>query len=266
MGHIPPHSEFSTLAAVKDLERRWGLTLVSFVPIGSAAPLLRVQQLVQKMLDRHLVVRPDEPLVEFYDVEQLHCTHLTLTRSSAWGPVRQADFVKPGVDPQQLCDILARATEGLGDITVRLDRLALSENGFQLYGCCADEASAGRRFRLLERLNGQLPRYFNLGRRAWDTDPAQHGSVHVRLGFVRRPCSDYASLVAKVARSSIDPITLSFADVTLVHHRYRSLLAPHAGSLRFPLNGGAPDDRAVPSFGHLMIMKDPGRCDASDPS
>src|SRR5690349_8282047 len=105
MNHIPPHSEFSALAAVKDLERRWGLTLVSFVPSGSAAPLLRVQRLVQKMLDDHLVVRPDEPLVEFYDVEQLHSTHLTLTRSSARGPVRLADFVKPGTDPRQLCDV-----------------------------------------------------------------------------------------------------------------------------------------------------------------
>src|SRR6266487_1362452 len=157
MGHIPLHSEFSALAAVKDLERRWGLTLVSFVPSGSAAPLLRLQQLVQKMLDRHLAVRPDEPLVEFYDVEQLHCTQLTLTRSSAWGPVRLADFVKPGIDPQQLCNILARETEGLGNITVRLDRLVLSDNGFQLFGGCADEDSVGRRFRLLERLNTQLP-------------------------------------------------------------------------------------------------------------
>ena len=255
MGHIPLHSEFSALAAVKDLERRWGLTLVSFVPSGSAAPLLRLQELVQKMLDRHLAVRPDEPLVEFYDAEQLHCTQLTLTRSSAWGPVRLADFVKPGIDPQQLCNILARETEGLGNITVRLDRLVLSENGFQLFGACADEDSVGRRFRLLERLNTQLPCYFNLSRRAWDTDPARHGFVHMRLGFVKRLCSDYESLVAEVARSSIEPITLSFADVTVVHHRYRSLLAPHAGSLRFPLNSRARDDRAVPSFGHLNLLR-----------
>jgi hypothetical protein len=254
MGHIPPHSEFSALAAVKDLERRWGLTLVSFLPSGSAAPLLRLQQLVQKILDRHLV-RPNEPLVEFYDVEQMHCTHLTLTRSSAWGPVRLADVVKPGTDPQQLCNILARETEGLGNITVSLDRLVLSDNGFLLVGGCADEDSVGRRFRLLERLNTQLPGYFNLSRRAWDTDPAQHGFVHMRVGFVKRPCSDYASLVAEVARSSIDPITLSFADVTLVHHCHRSLLAPHAGSLRFPLNGRARDDRAVPSFGHLNLLR-----------
>ena len=254
MDDIPPHSEFSTLAAVKDLERRWGLTLVSFVPVGSAAPLLRVQRHVQKMLDSHLAVRPDEPLVEFYDVEQLHCTHLTLTRSSAWGPVRLADFVRPGIDPQELCNILGRETEGLGTVTVRLDRLVLSDNGFQLVGSCADEDSVRRRSRLLERLNAQLPRYFNLSRRAWDTDPAQHGFVHMRVGFVKRPCSDYESLVAEVARSSVDPITFSFADVTLVHHRYRSLLGPHAGSLRFPLDGRAPDDRVVPSFGRLNLL------------
>src|SRR4051812_40981482 len=129
MAYVPPHSDFSAPTAVKDLERRWGLTLVSFVPGRSAAPLLRVQQLVRKMLDRPPVVGPDEPLVEFYDVEQLHCTQLTLTRSSARGPVRLAEFVKPGVDPQRLCDILARATGGLGAITVRLDRLVLSDNG-----------------------------------------------------------------------------------------------------------------------------------------
>jgi hypothetical protein len=254
MSRIPPYSEFSALAAAKDLERRWGLTLVSFVPSGSAAPLLRLQQLIQKMLDGHQAVGPDEPLVEFYDVEQLHCTHLTLTRSSAWGPVGLADFVKPGIDPQRLWNILARETEGLGTITVRLDRLELSENGFQLVGGCADEDSVGRRFRLLERLNTQLPLHFNLSRRAWDTDPAQHGFVHLRLGFMKRPCDDYESLVADVARSFIDPITLNLADVTLVHHRYRSLRAPHAGSLRFPLNGRAQDDRAAPPFGHLNLL------------
>jgi hypothetical protein len=253
MSRTPPHSEFSVLAAAKDLERRWGLTLVSFVPSGSAAPLLRLQHLIQKMLDGHLAVGQDEPVVEFYDVEQLHCTHLTLTRSSAWGPVGLPDFAKPGVDPQQLCDILARETEGLGAITVRLDRLELSDNGFQLIGRCADEDSVGRRFRLLERLNTQLPLYFNLSRRAWDTDPARHGLVHLRLGFMKRPCDDHESLVADVARTSIDPITLNFADVTLVHHRYRSLRSPHAGSLRFPLNGQPRDDRAAPPFGHLNL-------------
>jgi hypothetical protein len=247
---------FSALAAVKDLERRWGLTLVSFVPRGSAAPLLRVQQLVQEMLERHLGVRPAEPLLEFYDVEQLHSTQLTLTRSSARGPVRQADFVKSGVDPQQLCDILARETEGLGTITVRLDRLTLSDNGFQLVGRCADEDSAERRCRLLERLNGQLSGRFNLGRRAWDTDPARYRFVHLRLAFVKRPCRDYESLVAEVARSAIDPITLTFADVTLVHHRYRSLRAPHAGTLRFPLHGRPrDDDRPVPSFECLNLLR-----------
>jgi len=254
MSRVPPHSEFSALAAVKDLERRWGLTLVSFAPSGSAVQLLGLQQLVQKVLDRHLV-GPDEPLVEFYDIEQLHCTHLTLTRSSAWGPVRLADFVKPGIDPQQLCNILARETDGLGAITVRLDRLELSDNGFQLVGNCADEDSVGRRFRLLKRLNTQLPHYFNLGRRAWDTDPARHQFVHMRLGFMKRPCNDYESIVADVARSVIDPITLTFADLTVVHHRYRSLRAPHAGSLRFPLNGQASDDRAAPSFGHLNLLQ-----------
>jgi hypothetical protein len=255
MSRTPPRSEFSALAVAKDLERRWGLTLVSFVPSGSAARLLRIQRLVQKMLDRQVVVGADEPLVEFYDIEQLHCTHLTLTRSSARGPVRLADFVKPGIDPQQLCTILAGETEGLGTITVRLDRLDVSDNGFQLVGSCADEESTGRRFRLLERLNTQLPHYFNLSRRAWDTDPARHEFVHLRLGFLKRPCSDYESLVAEVARILIDPITLGFTDVALVHHRYRTLRAPHAGALRFPLDGRAGDDRAAPPFGHLNLLR-----------
>jgi hypothetical protein len=246
---------FSAPAAVKDLERRWGLTLVSFAPGGSAAPLPRVQQLVQRILDGRLGGRPDEPLVEFYDVEQLHCTHLTLTRSSAWGPVRLADFVKPGTDPRLLCDILADETEGLGAIRVRLDRLEVSGNGFQLVGPCADEESVERRSRLLERLNERLPRYFRLGRRPWDTDPARHGSVHMRLGFVKRPCDDFGALAAEVAGSVIDPITLSFDDVTLVHHRYRSLRPPHAGSLRFPLHGRVAGDPSPPSFDRLHLPR-----------
>jgi hypothetical protein len=236
-------SGFSASAAAKDLERRWGLTLVSFAPSGSAAPLPRIQRLVQKLIDRQVAAEPDEPLVEFYDVAQMHCTHLTLTRSDAWGPVRAADFVKPGNDPRQLCDILANETWGLGTITVRLDRLDLSDNGFQLRGRCADGDSAERRVRLLERLNARLPRHFNLGRRAWDTDPARHEFVHLRLGFMKRPSHDYESLVAEAASLSFEPVTLSFADVTLVHHRYRSLRAPHAGSVRFPLDDRPPSGR-----------------------
>ncbi|MCW6006008.1 hypothetical protein K1W54_15680 [Micromonospora sp. CPCC 205371] len=235
---------FSASAVVKDLERRWGLTLVSFLTSGSADPLLRVQRLV-----RQLVERAQEPVVEFYDTAQMHCTHLTLTRSNAWGPVRLADFVTPGVDPQQLCDILARETAELGTIAVTLDRLTLSDNGFQLVGRCADDESVARRSRLLERLNAQLPRSFNLSRRAWDTDPARYAFVHMRLGFMKRPWPDHEALVAGTARLPIDPITLSFGDVTLVHHRYRSLRAPHAGAIRFPLDGGA-----APPFGKLNLL------------
>jgi hypothetical protein len=77
----------------------------------------------------------------------------------------------------------------------------------------------------------------------------------MRLGFLKRSRGDYDSLVAEVTNASVDPITLSFPDVMLVHHRYRSLRAPHAGSLRFPLNGRAPDDGAVPSFGHLNLLR-----------
>jgi hypothetical protein len=237
------------MAAVKDLERRWGLTLVSFVPGESAGPLLRLQELIRTTLDG-----PDEPPVEFYDAEQLHCTQLTLTRSSARGPVRLADLVKPGVDPQRLCDILARETAGLGDITVRFDRLDVTDNGFVLFGRCADEDSSGRRERVLERLNTELARCFNLSRRPWDTDPARYGSVHMRLCFVKRPCRDHESLAAEVAGSFGDPITLSFGAITLVHHRYRSLRAPHAGSLRFPLTGGSPGNRTVPSFRRLNLQ------------
>jgi hypothetical protein len=253
MGDTRPHDEVSALAAVNELERRWGLTLVSFVPDGSAAPLVRHQRHAQELLDRQLGLRPAEPVVEFYGVDQLHCTHLTLTRSSAWGPVRRADLARPGVDPQRLCDILARETAGLGAITVRLDRLALSDNGFVLFGACADEASASRRRTLLERLNAQLPRSFNLSRRAWDTDPARHGLVHLRLGFVKRPISGHEQLVGAVARSPIDPITLTFSDVTVVHHRYRTLRAPHAGSLQFPLADTPSNDRAVPSVEQLNL-------------
>jgi hypothetical protein len=244
--------EFSAFAAAKDLERRWGLTLVSFAPPGSAGPLLRLQDRVRTALDRR---QSDEPVVEFYDAAQLHCTHLTLTRSSARGPVRLADFVRPGIDPQRLCDILARETENLGAITVTLDRLVVSDNGFQLVGACADEDSARRRSGLLERLNARLPGDFNLGRRAWDTDPGRHRFVHMRLGFLKRPCRDFASLVAEVAGVSLEPVTLSFAEVVLVHHRYRSLRGPHAGALRFPLTGRAPVDRAVPSFGDLNLLR-----------
>jgi hypothetical protein len=249
MGQQSPDSEFAAGVA-KDLERRWGLSLVSFVPAGSAAPLLGLRQCLRETLDRRPAT--DEPVIEFYDLEQLHCTQLTLARSSAWGPVRQVDFVKAGVDPQELSDIVARETAGLGEIRVRLDRLVLSAEGLLLYGGCADDDSTARRCRLLDRLNTELPRYFNVGRRSWDTDPARYGRVHMRLGFAKRRCVDCESLVADVATSSFEPITVTFPDVVLVHHRYRTLRGPHAGSLRFPLDDPA-GDRAVPPIGQLNL-------------
>jgi hypothetical protein len=77
----------------------------------------------------------------------------------------------------------------------------------------------------------------------------------MRLGFLKRPGRDHESLVGEVARLPIEPITLGFTDVTLVHHRYRSLRGPHAGSLRFPLDGPARDEPAAPPFGHLNLAE-----------
>lgn len=249
---MAPHAGFSPQAVTKDLERRWGLTLVSFVPAGAAEPVLEVQRLVRRMLDRHTSgQRPDEPIIEFYAPEQLHSTHLTLTRSSAWGPVRVVEFVKPGVDPGTLCEILSHETAGLGPITVRLERLEVVDNGFVLRGVCADGASTERRVGLLSRLNERLPAHFNLDRRAWDTDPGRYASVHMRVGFLKRACDGFEALVAEVASAAIEPITITFPVVTLLHHRYRSLRPPHAGSLHFPLDG---TDASGALFSRLNLL------------
>jgi hypothetical protein len=239
---------FAIDLVIKDLERRWGLALVSFAPPETATQVRGVQELVRELTTPH-ASQPQEPTVDFYDAEQLHCTHLTLTRSSAWHPVRSSELVKPGRDGQRLCDVLAQETAGLGPIAVLLDRVDLSDNGFNLLGACADDPSAARRSQLLDHLNQRLPEDFNLSRRAWDTDKESYLNVHMRIGFVKRSFPGYDKLPEATNVVSIDPILAVFSELTLVHHRYRSLRPPHEGSATFALDGPDEADIAFAKLG-----------------
>lgn len=241
MPEIDPFSRRETLLTlVKDMEKRWGLSLVSFLP----QPTQECVALLQKEISRlaYTNAYPLDPSIELYGLPHLHCTHLTLARSNAWGPIMAQDFVKPGHHLIELFEIIQANTSEIPTINVKLNALRMSPDGLGLIlvGRCADAdgASANGRRRLLEKLNEDLPRAFNLSRRSRDRDRSRYDRLHCRLGFLKRPIEDYAVFAEEVRRIAFAPISVAIREVTLVHHRYRSLLGPSEGEFRFPLGLG----------------------------
>jgi len=230
---------------VRDLEKRWGLTLVSFLPRDACARVLALQQEISR-----LAYGPapgptvGEPAIEFYDQNHLHCSHFTLTRSSAWGPVRLEEFIKPDSDIRQLLTILCNAASLSAPIQVRLDRLRASEgkNSIVLLGSCTP-ATAPVRSALLSSLNQRLPEFFNISSRRADRDPEKYAEVHCRPAFFKRPIADFSEFARRLASLQFPPIECRFLEVSLVHHRYRSLAPPQEGILHIPLGGGC--DHAI---------------------
>jgi hypothetical protein len=238
-------------AIVRDLEPRWGLTLVSFLPGKPAEAVRGIQQRLEE-LGSALYPSSDEdgPLMQLYATAQLHCTHLTLTRSDPWGPIRLQDFVKPQSDPLFLFTIVARIAAAVGPINVRLDSLEMSDDrvGLRLNGQCSSIESLARRAALLRTANTELERHFNLSRRPWDTDPTEHGNVHVRIGFLKRRPSSYADFRRAALALKFEPIEAELRDISIVHHRFRSLLFPQQGLVTRPLGGSAPQQYTNEQF------------------
>jgi len=235
-----PFSKKETLfPIVKDMERRWGLTLASFLPPDAQEQVESLQEKVKKIAYGN--TRPAdpsiEPSIEFYKPSHLHCTHYTLTRSNAWGRVRIQDFVKSGHNLFELFEIINEITTQIPFINVLFSTLMFSFEGIgiALLGECSDVASVENRRKLLGYLNGHLKGAFNIDPRSWDRDPSKYHLLHCQIGFLKRPIENFDIFAEKVCTMDFDPITFTVTDVAIVHHLYRSLSAPPEGVFSIPL-------------------------------
>jgi hypothetical protein len=237
----PDALDTSLAAMVKNMERRWGLSLVSFVPPEARERLLAVQRQVAGLAGGgppQADLRAGRPYVEFRQPAQLHTTQFTLTRSDPAGPIQAAAFVKPGAGLYQLFDIINDISGRTPPFQVRLERLAMAYDGLGLVllGETADARSRQTRQALLRALNQSLPRHFNLSQRDWDAEPSAFHKLHCTLGYLKRqPPGGHSAFIRGIEGSVFEALTFSVRDVTLVHHTSRSLAIPSQGAVTFPL-------------------------------
>lgn len=245
-------------ATVRDFERRWGLTLVSFLPSDEAPKVKSLQATISRVLDGLPQSQQAEPTIEYYDTDHLHCTHMTLRRSSAWGPVREVDLVREDASFSDFFHLLRDTSLALEPITIVLDKLDVNASGLGLLliGRTDDQTPAGARERLLSRLNADLPRILNLSIRPGDDNPANFHEVHCRLGFFKRPIQNHVSFVEQLREATFRPMRVQLESIALVHHRNRMLRPPHQGCVELPLGMPLSDEVSAAAF-HQMLNLDP---------
>ena len=221
---------------VKNLERRWGLSLVSFLPRAAAVECVGIQKEISAWCS-HLQednLREGRGFVEFQDCTQLHCTHLTMRRSDPRGPVLLGDLLKDDRGLAEVFDAIRGVTPRVEPIEVEFDRMVVRKDGLGIIalGRCLGNQSKTSRAVLIGQLVKTLEDICNLELRSWDKK--NYASVHCALGFVKRPLECSRSLWnLKLAREV--GIQCVFPDVTLVHHKHRTLLFPQEGLFTFPL-------------------------------
>lgn len=223
---------------VKNMERRWGLTLVSFLPPEAQDNVVTLQDEISKLCEGYSTIRKKQGswYFEFYQARYLHCTHLTLTRSVPLGPVEAGDFVRPGHCLSELLRTIHDITSEMEPIKAELRTLVISRSGIEivLLGKCADDSVASRTL-LLKDLNETLPCSFKLSRRSWDADPSEYSSLHCCLGFLKRPVPQgHTEFVSGIRSIEFEPFSFTLENIELVHHRYRSLSSSE-GTFIFPL-------------------------------
>lgn len=242
---------------VKDLERRWGLTLVSFLPPAAQERIVQLQDEISNRLGGcgDASARQGGLYLEFYQPSHLHCTHLTLTRSDPREPVRAERLVKAGHSLFELFRIVHHATSRIQPIKVELDILRITYDGLGilLLGKCADEDAGRNREFLLGTLNQALPDVLDLSRRSWDTDSSRYREMHCRFGFLKRALPQgYDAFVDEIQGIEFAPLAFVMEGITLVHHRYRSLAFPQEGSFHFPL--GRKVEVSEEEFAHRLSL------------
>ena len=252
-----PFSGRDGCLAIKDLEKRWGLTLVSFLPHGARERVKSLQEAMSAF--SCFFPPPADPEVEFYAPEYLHCTHLTLTRSNAWGPVRGKDFVRPSHQLFELFDVIHQNSSRMKPLGVTLNHLRMSEDGVSivLTGICSDDGSTDDRRMLLGSLNVELKTRFDVAMRPWDIDESKFHKLHCRIAFLKRPLATrpaFRESLEKLA-GELRPISCTFETITLVHHRYRTLEPPHEGKFEFPLGRDLRAESSAATFASQIRMR-----------
>ena len=182
-------------------------------------------------------MRAGREYVEFQDSTQLHCTHLTLRRSDPRGPAAATDLLKPGRSLDEVRAFISRVTRKLEPIEVELQRVRVRGDGLAIiaFGQCVDERSSRSRRILIGQLREGLSELCNLSLRGWDTDSSKYHLVHCALGFLKRPVSqNFESFAVDTVALKVK-ISFTFREISLVHHRHRTLLFPQEGCVNFPL-------------------------------
>lgn len=244
MPKIEPFVEYvsleTLLGIVKNLEKRWGIALVSFLPSNAQERIVQLQYDIAKLWNGQSkdVMRQSRSYIKFYEPKQFHCTHITLTRSTPNGPVLGEAFVRKGHRISELYEQIEQVTSQMQPIQIELDSMRVAHDGLGivLLGQCSNENSIESRRRLLKELNKKLPTAFNVSFRSWDSDSSQFYKVHTALGYLKRPLPQtYQTFVKQIKNIKFTPITFTVASVSLVQHKYRSLAFPQEGIVAFPL-------------------------------
>lgn len=257
MNPFVPYINQATLEGiVRNLEQRWGLTIVSFLPQNAQARVRELQHKLGKLWDsKNNDLRESRVYISFYEPDHFHCTHLTLTRSDPRSPVRLGTFVKEGHRQYELFKMILEVTSQLAPIKVKLDRMVVAHDGLGviLLGECVDEGSVRQRQLLLEKLNKSLPESFNVSSRTWEVDSSKFHQIHCAIGYLKRPPPQgYNTFVEYVMGIRCEPFVFTLESVALVHHRYRSLALPHEGMVSFPL--GKKVDMTEDEFAHSLNL------------
>jgi len=220
------------------LERRWGLTLVSFLALKAQEPLFRLQQDIAKTVvgkeDNQLLTSRE--YVEFHDIEHIHGTHFVLTESQPNGPVRVSDTIRG--DPLQMLLQIEKAAADVGPIEVEATRLEIFNVFILLCGECVDVNK--NRQKLLTELNRTLMGTFGVKPRPFENDPGKFGEMHFTLGVIKRsPPKGYSDLKERLNEIPIEKTRFTLDRMSLVHHRHNSLKPPHEGIINFTLGSSS---------------------------
>lgn len=243
--------------AIKNLERRWGVTLVSFLSPELHPPIRQLQADIAAAVDDadDSPVRSARHYIEFAALEQLHCTHLTLVRSDPAGPVRNTDFVRPGHGLFELFEVIQRVTSQVPPIDVELSKpsVDIRDACVSLVGSCADEAADRSRRKLMRELVRALPDRFSTSMREWDTDPTRFHRLHCTLGCLKRMTpGGFPAFARRICNLPFNAINFTLSNVSLIHHRYRTLAFPQEGMVTFRLGESQPMDET--EFAHRLNL------------
>lgn len=89
---------------------------------------------------------------------------------------------------------------------------------------------------MLEQLKHSLPEMMNISSRSWDQDSSRFHEVHCAIGYIKRDLPIDTEIFQQEVRSiKFEPIVFLLDTITLVHHRFRSLMFPQEGIVHFTL-------------------------------